>query len=411
MACKTTGSLQLMRGHHSSTHNTTLEEELLLGQGARVMLCKNVDISDGLVNGVCGTVTDIAYTPSSSAFPKTIYVLFDDPQIGAQRCKHHPYPPAVTSTGIDPKEETVTARGSLRRQFPLKLAWACAVHKVQGLTVDKAVVSLSKILAPGQAYVALSRVRSLSGLVITDFAEKAIYCKDSIKEALTTVPRFSLEDYSSIACPSDAFTVFCLNAQGLRAHSQDLALCTHPLRPDCIVVTETWLPAASTFDSVQLQGYTLRHLAWSQAYDSSNPTLLDIRSQQHGGVAIYYSDPSAFHSIELPDINMECLLCHNPYHDIVLAVIYCPPTYPMSLFKENLDRLLPFLENLAPTIAIMGDFNEDILKTSSIPSFLAGRGFLQHITVPTTDLGTHRSCICQELSSPSGHCRSRYILQ
>uniref|UniRef100_A0A8D3EBL6 ATP-dependent DNA helicase n=1 Tax=Scophthalmus maximus TaxID=52904 RepID=A0A8D3EBL6_SCOMX len=143
------GKMVLKHHQHSRVHNSCLQEVLYLGHGARVMLMKNIDVADGLVNGVCGTVIHVA-CPEQKTFPDTVYVQFDDDHV----------------------EERVDNKGGLRRQFPLKLAWGITIHKVQGLTLDEAIVSLKKVFAAGQAYVAISRVKSLEGLIIQDFNEK-----------------------------------------------------------------------------------------------------------------------------------------------------------------------------------------------------------------------------------------------
>lgn len=72
-----------MKGHYVKTY-TCLGEVLLLEKDAHVLLCKNVNVTDGLVSGVCGTVTDIVYAGHERKFPQTVYVKFDNSEGGVE---------------------------------------------------------------------------------------------------------------------------------------------------------------------------------------------------------------------------------------------------------------------------------------------------------------------------------------
>lgn len=62
----------------------------------------------------------------------------------------------------------------VRRQIPLKLGWALTVHKSQGMTLDRVDIDIHKAFAPGHAYVAISRVKQLSGLNLLNFNRKSL---------------------------------------------------------------------------------------------------------------------------------------------------------------------------------------------------------------------------------------------
>jgi hypothetical protein len=139
-------------------HQFPLDQELQLKEGAQVMFIKN-DLSgyQRFFNGKIGTVTALG--------EDEIEVGFSDGSDPVQVEKHvwlnKRYKLNITDNSIE--EEVL---GSFT-QFPLKLAWAVTVHKSQGLTFERAIIDVENAFAPGQIYVALSRLVSLDGLVLS----------------------------------------------------------------------------------------------------------------------------------------------------------------------------------------------------------------------------------------------------
>jgi hypothetical protein len=84
-------------------------------------------------------------------------------------------------------------------QYPIKLAWAVTVHKSQGLTFDRAIIDVGQAFAPGQVYVALSRLRSLDGLVLrTRVQPDVIYSDPKVVDFTSgTIRQQSLSDLLS----------------------------------------------------------------------------------------------------------------------------------------------------------------------------------------------------------------------
>jgi ATP-dependent DNA helicase PIF1 len=134
--------------------------ELVLAVGAQVMLLTNVDPSQGLVNGSRGVV-----------------VGFDGMGTPLVQFRHgQPIPISATTW------ESEEIEGLFRKQIPLRLAYAITIHKAQGATLDSALIDIgSNTFEYGQAYVALSRVKSLDSLYIWDVEPSAFRAHPKVK--------------------------------------------------------------------------------------------------------------------------------------------------------------------------------------------------------------------------------------
>lgn len=138
--------------------NASFNVHLELTIGAQVMLIANIE--SGLVNGSRGVIIDFALD-----LPVVEFLNGMKRTVG-----NHSWP-------IE-EYELVS-----RSQIPLRLAWASTCHKAQGITLDSALIDIGpSVFEYGQAYVALSRVRSLDSLYVYDFDPVAFKAHPKVKE-------------------------------------------------------------------------------------------------------------------------------------------------------------------------------------------------------------------------------------
>ena len=134
------------------------EQTLTLKEGAQVMFVKNDSSADkAFYNGMLGTVTEIN--------DKNLFVRTKDTGVVI---KVEPEQWENTRYDINERTNEITeeVEGTFT-QLPVKQAWAITVHKSQGLTFDRAIIDVQRAFTHGQTYVALSRCRTLEGLVLS----------------------------------------------------------------------------------------------------------------------------------------------------------------------------------------------------------------------------------------------------
>jgi ATP-dependent exoDNAse (exonuclease V) alpha subunit len=133
--------------------NCLSPETLVLKEGAAVMFTRN-NFDEGYVNGTLADV--VGFSPLGAPIVKTRS--------------------GMTLT-VEPAEWAIQDGNKILariNQIPLRLAWAITVHKSQGMSLDAAIIDLGAAFEFGQGYVAISRVRTLAGLYLEGFNERAL---------------------------------------------------------------------------------------------------------------------------------------------------------------------------------------------------------------------------------------------
>lgn len=152
------------------------DEVLTIKEGAQIMFLKN-DISSEkrYYNGMIGDVVSVSET---SIFVKGKEDNYEF-QLLPEEWGNYKY-----VLNEETKEITEVIEGVFR-QYPIRLAWAITIHKSQGLTFERAIIDARNSFAHGQTYVALSRCKTLEGMVLESPLRREAIISDSIVDNFT----------------------------------------------------------------------------------------------------------------------------------------------------------------------------------------------------------------------------------
>ena len=389
---RTTGRLEERPALKANQKSESLPGRLRIAVGARVMVTKNVDTEHGITNGALGTVTAILPADQDKPLPKGVCIQFDNEKVGRGLTESNPNSTIpLGSVKLMPYEEAMDPveqerKGGIRRQFPLKLAWACTIHKVQGLTVDKIVISMKSMFESGHAYVAFSRVTNMEGLYLLDFNANKIYRNEGVAQGLVKMEPLQLPN--PLDGSHDGITIVHHNVEGLLQNFENQANHFQMFTSDVVLLTETWLSSEEDPSKFQHKDFHMYCKSRRESYD-----IQSMASLAKGGVAVYVKKgvPHGFADFSVPNIEFISILVCTAEKPVMISVVYRPARYTTSLFCHALQELLVKMEEASSgTLSgyiVTGDFNEDLMKGQKTISNLMSRNDYQQIITQATTLG------------------------
>ena len=374
-----------------SNEKLALRQTLSLAVGSKVMLTSNVNVADGLSNGALGTVVDVVEVQNKVI---SIQVRFDNEQIGrsakAENAYRNRYPACV-----DVRRQSINynfGKGKTvvmtRCQFPLVLAFGCTIHKIQGATLDNIVVSMTSRFGAGQAYVAMSRVKTLAGLQFLNFNATKIHASREVvaeMERLRSVPVHGLSvDIQPITAPP-GLQIAHLNVRSLRAHRDDVLANATIRACDIVALNETGLHDG--------QNFQLRNFPWRQSVTYTANKLQEEGSPRGGGVmiAVRNRESRLLHVCRVPGIEAVLIAIETATTEFCLCSIYRHPQSSRVQFRQTIADIVKHIPPNTPAV-IVGDLNDDQSPPTAeswTAEALRLHGFVdQNLPFPTTDYGS-----------------------
>ena len=306
---------------------------LVVGVGARVMVTRNEDVEDKIVNGLIGTVTSLS--KNMNGLITSIWIQPDDPKAGNMKWKSlkrelrkkHP-----KSIPITKKEDFIpVAKNSTkkRRQFPLKLAYAATVHKYQGQSLDEIVISGfdCNFWPGGMFYTAFSRCRTREGIFLPGFRPTCIKANLSglreieriRKESMLLVAHKRLDFFDEYPSPN-WFLISYQNVRSVISHVEDILADPIMMASDIICLTETSIDNQPWPLEEQFSIFDIFTKSRRESYDD------EMRCQRKsGGVAVLVKNEyqsTVETTMKIRNIELLSTVISSTHGELIIVVLY-----------------------------------------------------------------------------------------
>ena len=349
--------------------STPFLKTLNLKKGARIMLTYNVNLSDGLVNGVLGTVLGFVHEGSKV---KAIIIAFDDPKVGKQQQRehHHDCSAYAEQNGVPiyrtTLDHTLKKGGNRGKtiQFPLRLSWASTCHKLQGTTIAEG----SDLIVHGHAkkpmpknmyYVMLSRCSSLNNLYLDENVDlDQLHCDQN---ALAEKNRLDKESLA-LSVKEDPLDIFFVNTRSYSKHKEDISIDVFAKYAKCVCLVETWLAPGD-----------------HSQFSFENRTFYEASIGDGKGCCVILPKDAPLIAKEAQETFQ--LITFKYAEEIQVVVLYCSKTKSANLqnVKNSLKKHFdPKLKKL-----VIGDLNFDISEKNCLSTFFKESNLMQMVDQPT----------------------------